>query len=308
MRAHLSGKRREILIGILFIAPWIIGFLAFQFFPFVQTLYYSFTNFSLVKAPRWIGLSNYINISKDSNFWLSIKNTLFLTIIGTPIQLVIAFLCALLLNQKLKGQSFFRTIYILPALMPSAAVALLWVWIFNPQVGLVNTLLGYLGIHGPIWFLDPTWAKPSLIIMLCWMNGSTIIIYLAGLQGVPKELYESAELEGANGIQKIRYITIPLVSPVTLFNLITGLIFSFQMFTEPYMVSASSWVSGTGIPQLGSPQGSMLFYSIYLYQNVFFYNRIGKASALAWILFFLVMVVTLITLRVSRRWTSYDVR
>jgi multiple sugar transport system permease protein len=307
MKAHLSRKQREILNAILFISPWVIGFLAFQFFPFIQTLYYSFTNFSLVKAPRWIGISNYLNIYRDPNFRLAIKNTLFLTIIGTPIQLGFSFICALLLNQKLKGQSFFRTIYILPALMPSVAVALLWVWIFNPQVGLVNTLLSYIGIHGPTWFLDPTWAKPSLIIMLCWVNGSTIVIYLAGLQGVPKELYESAELEGANWIQKIRYITIPLVSPVTLFNLITGLIFSFQMFTEPYMVSSSNVVSGSN-PILGSPQGSMLFYSIYLYQNVFSYNRIGKASALAWILFVIILIVTLITLRISRRWTSYEVR
>jgi len=231
-----------------------------------------------------------------------------MTIVGTPIQLLFAFVCALLLNQKLKGQSFFRTIYILPSIMPSIAAALLWLWIFNPQVGLVNTLLGYIGIDGPTWFLDPIWSKPSLIIMLCWMSGSITIIYLAGLQGVPVELYEAAEIEGANWLQKIIYITVPMVSPVTLFNLITGLIYSFQMFTEPYMVSASVGVSGSGVPELGSPQGSMLFYSIYLFQNMFAFNRIGKAAAMAWILFILILIVTLITLRTSRRWTHYEIR
>ncbi len=308
MKLRLSRRGHETLMGILFLTPWILGFLTFQLFPIVQSFYISFTNFSLVRAPRWIGFFNYAQLLKDTNFWLAIKNTLYMTIVGTPIQLLFAFVCALLLNQKLKGQSFFRTIYILPSIMPSIAAALLWLWIFNPQVGLVNTLLGYIGIDGPTWFLDPIWSKPSLIIMLCWMSGSITIIYLAGLQGVPVELYEAAEIEGANWLQKIIYITVPMVSPVTLFNLITGLIYSFQMFTEPYMVSASVGVSGSGVPELGSPQGSMLFYSIYLFQNMFAFNRIGKAAAMAWILFILILIVTLITLRTSRRWTHYEIR
>lgn len=297
----LKKNTRETLAGVAFISPWIIGFLAFQLFPIFRSLYLSFTNFTLIKTPDWIGLSNYINLfTKDKNFTLSLSNTFYIVLIGVPIQLVVAFICALLLNQKLKGQSFFRTIYLLPTVMPAVATSILWLWIFNPRIGLVNNFLNYFGINGPTWFKDPLWSKPSLIIMLCWTVGATTIIYLAGLQGVPDELYEAAEIEGANGIQKLFAITIPLVSPITLFNLITGLIYAFQMFSEPFMISG-------GNPS-GSPQGSMLFYSIYLYQNAFSFTKMGKASAMAWVLFLIILIVTLVTLRVSRRWTFYEVR
>jgi multiple sugar transport system permease protein len=186
--------------------------------------------------------------------------------------------------------------------MPAVATAILWRWIFNPQIGMVNTLLAYIGIHGPTWFGDPDWSKPSLIIMLCWTVGATTIIYLAGLQGVPNELYESSEIEGANGLQRLFYITIPLISPITLFNLITGLIYAFQMFTEPFTISGGT--SGA----LGAPQGSLLFYSIYLYQNAFVFTRMGKASAMAWILLVIILIVTAITLRSGRGSTNYEVR
>jgi multiple sugar transport system permease protein len=304
VKVKLNAQKRELLAGIAFISPWILGFLFFQLYPILRALYLSFTNFAMVKPPVWIGLDNYaLLFTKDKNFFLSLKNTLYMAVIGVPIQLVFAFICALLLNAKIKGQSFFRTIYILPTIMPAVATAILWKWIFNPQIGMVNTLLSYIGIDGPTWFADPAWSKPSLIIMLCWMVGSTTIIYLAGLQDVPVELYESAEIEGANGIQKLSFITIPLISPITLFNLITGLIYAFQMFTEPFTISG-----GTDAISLGRPQGSLLLYSLYLYQNAFMFTRMGKACAMAWILFVIILIVTLFTLGFGRRWTHYEVR
>lgn len=297
-----KSNRQELLTGLLFISPWIIGFIAFQLFPFVQSLYYSLTDFNLIKTPRFVGLNNYIELfTRDRNFSLSLSNTLYMTVIGIPVQLMFAFVCALLLNQRFRGQAIVRTIYIIPTVMPAVAVSILWLWITNPQIGLINSLLRNIGIEGPIWFRDPVWSKPTLILMLCWTVGSTIIIYLAGLQEVPRELYESAEIEGANSLQQLRHITWPLLSPVTLFNLITGLIWSFQMFTEGFLISG-------GAGGLGQPQGSMLFYSLYLWQNAFSYTRMGKASAMAWILFVLILVVTIITLRLSRRTTHYEVR
>ena len=221
-----------------------------------------------------------------------------------PVQLVFAFLCALLLNMKIRGLPFFRTVFLVPTVMPAVAMAILWMWIFNPNLGPINNLLKIIGIEGPTWLGDPAWSKPSLIIILCWMVGSTTVIYLAGLQNIPKELYKSAQIEGASGFQQITNITIPLISPITLFVYITGLIYSFQMFTEPFMLAGGAG----GVSALGKPQGSMLFYSLYLYQNAFVYTRMGKASAMAWILFLLVLVVTLITMRLSRNSTNYEVR
>ena len=299
-----SSRSNELVIGLLFISPWILGFLLFQLFPIIQSFYYSFTNFSLIKPPVWIGLANFTQLfTKDKNFYLALQNTFYIALIGVPIQLIFALMCALLLNAKVKGQSVFRTLYVLPTIMPAVATAILWRWIFNPQIGMVNTLLGYIGIHGPTWFGDPDWSKPSLIIMLCWTVGATTIIYLAGLQGVPNELYESSEIEGANGMQRLFYITIPLISPITLFNLITGLIYAFQMFTEPFTISGS-----TGGGALGAPQGSLLFYSIDLYQNAFVFTRMGKASAMAWILLVIILIVTAITLRSGRGSSNYEVR
>jgi multiple sugar transport system permease protein len=304
LRRKSRLQNKELMYGILFISPWIIGFLVFQLYPIVMSLYYSFTNFSLIKPPDWIGLSNYIQLfTKDKNFYLALSNTLYIALIGVPVQLVFSFICALLLNQKIRSQVFFRTIFIVPTIMPAVATAILFRWVFNPEIGLVNSLLAAVHINGPTWFADPNWAKPTLIIMLCWTVGSTIIIYLAGLQGVPTELYESAEIEGANGLQKLGFITIPLISPITLFNLITGLIYAFQMFTEPFTLSG-----GTDASTLGRPQGSLLFYSIYLYQNAFYFTRMGKASAMAWVLLVVIMIVTLVTLRTGNRWTNYEIR
>ena len=304
MKLHLSRKGHEFIIALVFISPWILGFLFFQLYPILKSLQYSFTNFALVKPPQWVGLSNYVQLfTKDSYYFLSLKNTFYIALIGVPIQLAVAFICANLLNQKLKGQAFFRTIYVLPTIMPAVAASILWLWIFNPKLGLVNIMLSAIGIDGPTWFHDPTWSKPSLIIMLCWAVGSTTIIYLAGLQNIPEELYESASIEGAGGIAKLIYITIPMVSPITLFTLITGLIYAFQMFSEPFTLSGV--VTGA---DLGRPQGSMLFYSIYLYQNAFIFLRMGKAAAMAWILFIIIMIITVLVLSTSRRWTFYEVR
>ena len=302
MQSYVAARRRELLAGLLFLSPWVVGFAFFQLFPILQSFYYSFTRYNLAQPPEWIGLANYVELfTHDANFLQALSNTVFLTLVGIPLQLGFSLLCAVLLNQRLRGQAFLRTIYIVPTVMPAVAVSILWLWILNPRLGLVNGLLNSIGITGPSWFQDPTWAKPSLILMLCWTSGMTTVVYLAGLQGVPRELYEAARVEGANNWQQIRHVTLPLISPVTLFNLITGLIYAFQLFAEPFTIS-------TAIGGIGRPQGALLFYSIYLYQNAFTFIRMGKAAAMAWILFIIILLVTLVTLRSSRRWAHYEQR
>ena len=300
MHPYAAARRRELLAGLLFISPWIVGFTLLQLLPILQSFYYSFTRYNLARPPEWIGLANYVELfTHDSNFRLALGNTVVLTLVGIPLQLGFSLLCAVLLNMRLRGQTIFRTIYIVPTVMPAVAVSILWLWILNPRLGLANGLLQAVGITGPSWFQDPVWAKPSLMLMLCWTSGMTTVVYLAGLQNVPRELYEAARVEGANGWQQIRHVTLPLISPVTLFNLITGLIYAFQLFAEPFTIS-------TAIGGIGRPQGALLFYSIYLYQNAFAFIRMGKAAAMAWILFVIILVVTIVTLRSSRRWAHYE--
>jgi multiple sugar transport system permease protein len=263
----------------------------------VASAYYSFTTFNLVKPPVFVGLENYRHLFEDRLLRQAMLNTLYVTVFINPASLVFGLLCALLLNTKVRGQAVYRTLYILPIIMPGVATGVLWRWLMNTRLGLFNTILAYIGIRGPAWWADPNWSKPSLIIMELWLNGMVTIIYLAGLQGIPKELYESAEIDGAGRWRRFLNITVPMVSGVTLFNLITGLIWSFQLFTEPFVISGVA----------GAPQGSMLFYAIYLYANAFKYLKMGYASAMAWVLFFIVLAVTYITMRWSAAWAHYDV-
>ena len=291
-------ERRKLWLGLAFASPWILGFLLFTLYPMIASAYYSLTFFNVVKPPSFIGLENYIHLfTQDKLLYKALLNTLYVTVFINPASLAFGFLCASLLNFKVRGQAIYRTLYILPIVMPGVATGVLWRWLMNPNVGLFNTILGYVGIRGPAWWASPEWAKPSLIIMELWLNGIVTIIYLAGLQGIPQELYESAELDGAGRLRKTWHITIPMVSGVTLFNLVTGLIWSFQLFTEPFVIAGVS----------GNPQLSMLFYSVYLYANAFKYLKMGYASAMAWILFFVVLAVTYLTLRWSRTWAHYDV-
>ncbi len=293
--------QQEFVAGLVFTLPWIIGVLAFLAYPMVASLYYSFTRYDIPVAPRWVGLANYIQLlSKDRFFPKALYNTIYLTAIGIPVQLVFSLFCALLLNLKIKGQAVWRTIYVLPTLMPAVVTAILWNWILNPNLGLVNNLLKLLHITGPLWFASPLWSKPSIIIMQTWGVGSMTIIYLAALQGVPQELYEAAELDGAGTWSQFVHVTLPIISPVTLFQLITGILWTLQFFTAAYLIGG-----GGGNP--GAPQGSLLFYGLYLYVVAFEYLKMGYASALAWILFFVSVIVTVVLLKTSNRWTHYDV-
>jgi multiple sugar transport system permease protein len=297
------SARRRFVEGVLFASPWLIGFLAFTLYPIGASFYYSFTRYRLPRPPEWVGFDNYIQLlTKDRYIPQMLGNTFYLTCIGIPAQLVFALFSAMLLNLKIRGQALWRTIFVLPSLMPVVATALLWIWILNPQFGVVNNILKYFGIRGPLWFASPEWSKPSIILMQVWGVGSTTIIYLAGLQGVPQELYESAELDGANSLKRFWHVTLPMISPVTLFNLVTGVIWSLQYFTQAFVASEGLTSSAPG-----APQGSLLFYGIYLYYQAFVYLRMGYAAALAWILFIITMVVTLLIIRGSRDWTYYEV-
>jgi len=220
-----------------------------------------------------------------------------MVIIAVPLGLLASFVCALLLHLKVRGQAFYRVVYFLPSIVPTVAGTILFLWLLNPQVGLVNTLLAQIGVDGPNWMADPNWSKPGLILLGLWGMGGTIIIYLSGLQEVPTSLIEAAELDGANWLQRLWHITIPMVSPITLFNLITGMIGMFQYFAQAYVVG--------GGDSLGSPLNSTLFYSVYLYQNAFLFLKMGYASAMAWILFIIILLLTLLLLKVSDRFTYY---
>jgi multiple sugar transport system permease protein len=221
---------------------------------------------------------------------------MYITVVGVPVQLLFAFATALLLNLRIRGQSIARTVYVLPSVMPTVAATILWLWLLNPELGPVNYLLTALDLPSPGWFADPNWAKPSIILMTLWGIGSTTVIYLAGLQNVPRELYEAAEIDGAGPLAKLRHITVPILSPITLFNLVTGVIWSLQFFTPAFVI-------GNGAT--GDPQGSLLFYALYLYANAFSYLKMGYASAMAWILFVITIAVTLALIRSSRRWIHY---
>jgi len=303
---HRRWSRRtqhNFVIGLIFISPWILGFLAFTLYPMIASFYYSFTEYHVKQPLVWIGVQNYTNLIKDKLFWVSLANTLYMVLIGVPLSLIASFVSALLLNLKVKGQAYYRVIYFLPSIVPTVASTMLWIWILNPSSGILNSLLNIIGINGPNWFRDPLWAKPALIILGLWGIGGTIVIYLSGLQDVPLSLVEAAELDGANWWQRLTNITIPLISPITLFNLITGVIGMFQYFSQAYVFSTAVTTTGTAI---GAPLNSTLFYTVYLYQAGFSFLKMGYASALAWILFLIILGSTILLLRTSERWTYYS--
>lgn len=232
-------ERINFKIGMLFLLPWTIGFLAFTLYPMVASLIYSFSIYHSKQPLEWAGLQNYAQLLTDGLFWKSLSNTVYMVAIGVPVTLLASFFCAVLLNLKVRGQSIYRVIYFLPSIVPTVASTILWLWILNPNTGILNTLLGYVGITGPNWMSNPNWSKPGLILLGMWGMGSTIVIYLSGLQDVPVSLLEAAELDGAGWWQRLWNVTIPMVSPITLFNLITGVIWMFQYFAQAYVFRGS---------------------------------------------------------------------
>lgn len=292
-------ERKRLLIGLCFICPWLIGLLLFQLFPILTSFYYSLTDYNLFSSPEWVGLSNYAEMFRDEKVWLSLYNTLFMAVFGLFPHLAFALAIALLLNRNVKGQSIYRTIYFLPTLVPVVAATLLWMWLLNAQYGLINELLGRIGLPQPVWLLDPLWTKPALIMMGFWGTGTTTIMYLAALQEVPKLYYEAADIDGANAWHKFRHITLPAISPMTLFHVIMGLIGAFQLFTQGYVFTEGNKQS------MGGPENSLLFYAIYLYQTAFSFLKMGYASAMAWLLFLIVFLLTIIVFKTSAKWVYY---
>lgn len=294
-----SLAQRENLWAYAFIAPWIAGFIIFTIGPMVASLYFSFTEYNIVDTPQWLGFRNYVNLFQDKLFWHSLGITLKFAALAIPLGLIFSYLLAVLLNQKIAGVNLWRTVYFLPSVVAGVAVAILWLRILHPKIGILNLSLGALGIKGPGWLSDPDWAIPALVIMSLWGVGGNVIIYLAGLQGVPTDLYDAARVDGANTWQRFRHITLPMTSPVIFYNLVLGLIGAFQYFTEVY-------VAGSANNDLGGPARATLFYNIYLYQNAFKYFHMGYASTMAWILFLIVLGLTLLLFRSSEFWVYYE--
>ncbi|MFD0870708.1 Inner membrane ABC transporter permease protein ycjO [Chlamydia abortus] len=298
-RRSTRKERRMFWTGLAFALPWIIGFLAFTVYPFFGSLYFSFTSYDLFNPPQWIGLDNYKEILQDSSFYKSLQNTFYMAFIAMPIGLISSLLIAQLLNVKVRGIALYRTVYYLPAVIPVVANAILWTWLLNPDYGIINSVLRALGLPDPAWLLDPAFTKPSLILMGLWGSGAGSLIFLAALQGIPQQFYEAASIDGANMWHRFRHITLPGLSPIILFQLIMGLIGAFQIFTESFILTGGN----TG--SLGGPDQSLLFYSVYLYQTAFMYLKMGYASALAWILFVIVVLITMVLLKTSARWVYY---
>ncbi len=296
-----SLRQYEARWGYIFISPWIIGFILFTLGPMIASMVFSFTDYKIVSPPVFVGFANYIKMfTNDPDFWHSLGVTATYAVFAIPLNLVIGFALAFLLNQKVPGMSIWRTIYYIPSVLAGVAVAILWGLIFNPKFGILNWVLGLFGITGPGWLSSPDWALPALIIMSLWSVGGGMIIYLSGLQGIPTTLYEAAQLDGANGWKQFFRITVPLMSPVILYNLVIGIIGTFQYFTEVYVLT-SGMTGG-----VGGPAKSTLFYNIYLYSNAFRYLNMGYASAMAWVLFIIVLVLTLLVFRSSAAWVYYE--
>jgi multiple sugar transport system permease protein len=288
--------RKEALAFYIFISPWLIGFVAFYLYPMLASAYYSLTVYNVVDM-NYVGAQNFQELVADDLFYKSLWVTAKYTFVGVPLGIAAALAVAVLLNQKVPFLSFWRTIYYLPSVITGVAVAMLWKWVLNPQYGLFNYLIFEpLGIEGPRWFWSETWVIPAYWIMGLWGVGGTMVIYLAGLQGVPTALYEAAEIDGANSWQRFWNITIPMISPVILFTLVTNLIYTLQTFTQVYVVSDG----------MGGPSYSSLVYVLYLFLNGFRWFRLGYASALAWVLFLIIIALTILMLRVSRNLVYYE--
>jgi multiple sugar transport system permease protein len=287
-------SQRNNWIGILFASPWILGMITFLAYPIVSSFYYSFTSFSILKPPVWIGLSNYQELIGDEVFRQAASNTLLLCVASVPLTTVMAICLALLLNTSRKGQNAYRTLFYIPSLVPTVALAVLWLWIFNGQYGLLNEFLVQIGLPRIPWLTDPAWAKVTLILISIWGCGNSMVIYLAGLQDVPLSLYEAADLDGANAWQKTMKVTLPMISPVIQFNVILGIIGSLQTFALPFVMFPG-----------GQPARSTYVVAMYLYDNAFLYQRMGYASAMGWVLFLTTLILTLISLRLGQKHVHY---
>ncbi len=294
-RFHLTRKeRRNLVTGLLFVSPWIVGFLAFLVYPIYYTLRISFTQYSGFGEPKWIGLDNYRALLDDQLFWASLYNTLFYTALAVPIGAVVAMGLALAMNQPLPEVPIYRAILYLPSIIPLFALSFIFLILMNPTQGIFNQFLIRLGLPSVNWFGDPAWTKPAFVFIAQFGAGQVALIFLAGLKGIPVTLYEAAMLDGAGVWSRFRNITLPMMTPVILYDLILGLSLGLQVFTQAYIITQ------------GGPADSSRFYVLYLYDNAFRYGKMGYASALAWVLFLITFVLAMLVFRWSRRWVYYE--
>lgn len=290
-----SPRVKEAVTGYAFLSPWILGFLVFGLYPIVMSAYYSLSRFDVLRIPQYVGLENYSTLLLDDPYFgISIWNTIVYTLLRIPIAIGGSLLLAILANQAIKGIKFFRTVYFLPSIITGVVLSVIWLWMFNPQIGLVNTALGWFGISGPLWLQSAEWSKPGLAMMGLWsIGGARMIVFIAALQGIPEQLYEALEIDGGGSWAKFRHVTLPMLSPVIFLWTVLEVIFSMQVFTEAYVMTK------------GGPLNSTLFYNLYLYFKAFDDYEMGYASAMAWILFVITLAITLFQFWFGKKWVHY---
>jgi len=293
-RGMTKTEKRNQVMGLLFISPWLIGFFLFALFPLVASLYYSMTNYDFIREPQFIGLANYVRLfTIDPDFWTVMYNTIYYVGFGVPLGIAVAFMIANLLNSEIKGRTLFRSLIYIPSIVPAVCTAMVWLFILNVQYGAINGILKTIGWPTIPFLSSPELAKPSLIMIYIWAQGTAVVIFLAALQDVPRSLYDAALVDGANAWNRFWNVTVPMCTPVILFNFIMGIIWAFQDFTLPFVLTG------------GGPMKSTEFYVVNLYRNAFVQFSIGKASAMAWILFLIILLFSVILFRTSARWVYY---
>lgn len=286
-----SFRRREAVAGLMFVLPWLIFLLVFTAYPVIATFYLSFTDYNVLEAPNWVGLDNYRTMfTVDPAFWVAVKNSAYYALLSVPLRLLIAFGLALLLNMSVRGIGLYRTLLYLPALVPPVAASIVFILLFTPNAGPVNAILTAIGLRSPDWFNDPNWSKPVLIMLGIWPLGVETLAFLAGLKEIPQDLLDAASLDGANWWQRLRSVMLPMISPVILFNLVIGIIYSFQVFTQAIVVGGMN----------GEPLESTLMLVVLIYRNAFRYFSMGYAAALSVVLFLAVLLMTLLIFRSAR--------
>jgi multiple sugar transport system permease protein len=295
-------RRSDFPMAMLFISPWIVGFLWFQLYPILASIYYSLTSYNMMQPPTFVGLSNFARLfGQDDLFRKALTNTATYTLFSVPLDLCVALFFALLLNLNIPGRAIFRTAFYFPAVVPSVATAILWIMLLNAQGGLVNVALQAVGLSAVPWLTNPNWTMPSLILLSVWGIGPSVVIFLAGLQDVPRDLYDAAQLDGAGPLRLVRDVTIPMLSPVILFNLVIGMIGALQVFAQPFIL-----FGGGASRDPGGPLNSVLMYSVQLYNVAFRLFQMGSAAAMAWILFVIIFCLSLTAMRFSHRFVHYE--
>ena len=294
-RKPLSPRTRETLAALVLASPWLVHLLFLEAVPILASFYFSFCDYQIVQPAKFMGLQNYVRLfTEDPRFIKSLYNTLFMVVIGVPAGMISGLAIALLMNTNVRGRALYRTMYYLPSQVSGVALAFMWSWLLNPQFGVVSVVLRGVGIKPPLWIGSPQWVKPSFIMMGLWGVGGSMIIWLAGLQAIPEVFYEAAQIDGANRWKRFTGITLPLLSPTIFFVLTTSIIGTFQIFTQAYVLTS------------GGPADASLFYALYLYQEAFAYFKMGYAAAMAWVLFVIIMGLTLLQIKLGQRWVYYE--